>query len=68
MFMKKPFADSFLSKLVSRKLLVWAITTYFFSKGLILAEQWIQVSVAYIGVQGFTDIILKLRSSAEKKD
>ena len=50
--------DSLLSKLVSRKLMVWLTAT-----GLMLTEtlplqsgDWVAISLAYIGIQGLADI------------
>ena len=54
----KHVADKFLSKFVSRKLMVWLTAT-----GLMLTERtpldssdWVAISLAYIGMQGFTDL------------
>ena len=50
--------DSLLSKLVSRKLMVWLTAT-----GLMLTDtlplqsgDWVAISLAYIGIQGLADI------------
>ena len=50
--------DRLLSKLVSRKLMVWLTAT-----GLMLTEtlplqsgDWVAISLAYIGIQGMADI------------
>ena len=50
--------DKTLSKLVSRKLMVWMTAT-----GLMLTEtlplqsgDWVAISLAYIGIQGLADI------------
>ena len=50
--------DSFLSKLISRKLMVWLTAT-----GLMLTDtlplqsgDWVAISLAYIGIQGLADI------------
>ena len=54
----KHVADKFLSKFVSRKLMVWLTAT-----GLMLTERtpldssdWVAISLAYIGMQGLTDL------------
>ena len=54
----KHAADKFLSKFVSRKLMVWLTAT-----GLMLSERtpldssdWVAISLAYIGMQGLTDL------------
>jgi|TARA_R110002020_G_scaffold443494_1_gene654736 hypothetical protein len=50
--------DSLLSKLISRKLMVWLTAT-----GLMLTDtlplqsgDWVAISLAYIGIQGLADI------------
>ena len=56
--MLKHAVDSMLNKLVSRKLMVWLTAT-----GLMLTERtpldssdWVAISLAYIGMQGLTDL------------
>ena len=58
----KAFADKHLERFVSKKLLVWLTTT-----GLLLAEkvdseQWIIIATAYVGTQGFVDVVTRFRS------
>ena len=55
--------DSLLSKLVSRKLMVWLTAT-----GLMLSERtpldssdWVAISLAYIGLEGLADIATRWR-------
>ena len=57
----KAFADRHLERFVSKKLLVWLTTT-----GLLLAEkvdseQWIIIATAYVGTQGFVDVVTRLK-------
>ena len=57
----KAFADQHLERFMSKKLLVWLTTT-----GLLLAEkvdseQWIIIATAYVGTQGFVDIVGRLK-------
>jgi len=56
--MMRHILDKTLSKLVSRKLMVWLTAT-----GLMLteavplrSEDWVAISLAYIGIQGLADI------------
>ena len=58
----KAFADKHLERFVSKKLLVWLTTT-----GLLLAEkvdseQWIIIAAAYVGTQGFVDVVARFKS------
>jgi len=57
----KHAADRLLDKIVSRKLMVWLTAT-----GLMLtntvplhSEDWVAISLAYIGIQGLGDIAAK---------
>ena len=57
----KAFADKHLERFVSKKLLVWLTTT-----GLLLAEkvdseQWIIIATAYVGTQGFVDVVARFK-------
>ena len=57
----KAFADKHLERFMSKKLLVWLTTT-----GLLLAEkvdseQWIVIAAAYVGTQGFVDVVARFK-------
>tara|TARA_R110000796_G_scaffold38292_1_gene96479 strand:- start:48 stop:254 length:207 start_codon:yes stop_codon:yes gene_type:complete len=56
--MMKHAADKFLSKLVSRKLMVWLTATGFMLTGTLPLQSgdWVAISLAYIGIQGLADI------------
>jgi hypothetical protein len=58
--------DSLMSKLMSRKLMVWLTAT-----GLMLTEtvplessDWVAISLAYIGIEGLADIATRWRHGA----
>ena len=58
---KGQILDKVLAKIVSRKLMVWMTAT-----GLMLtqtvplqSEDWVAISLAYIGIQGLADIATK---------
>jgi len=55
--------DRFLGKLVSRKLMVWlAATSFMFVDAVPLAsEDWVAISLAYIGIEGLGDIATRWR-------
>jgi len=62
----KHAADRLLDKIVSRKLMVWLTAT-----GLMLtntvplhSEDWVAISLAYIGIQGLGDIAAKWKHGA----
>ena len=49
--------DIILEKVISRKLLVWLAATGFLIYSKIDGDQWIALSLAYIGLQGAADIV-----------
>ena len=52
----KAWADRHLERFLSRKLLVWITTTAFLYYDKIDGEQFVAISLAYIGSQGIADI------------
>ena len=59
----KQVLDTALSKIMSRKLMVWGTATIFmFMDNVPLAsEDWVAISLAYIGIQGLADIASRWR-------
>jgi hypothetical protein len=51
--------DKGLEKMVSRKLLVWVIATAGVPLGFLDGEQWVQLSMIYIGSQAAMDFALQ---------
>lgn len=64
----KPVADKYLSKFLSRKLLVWLTTTGLLIGGLVTGEQWISVAIAYVGFQGFADLAVRWKSGKTRDE
>jgi hypothetical protein len=60
--MSKETLDRLLNKWISRKLLVFIVACVglFFSN--ITSADWVIVATAYIGIQGFTYIVAKLKT------
>jgi hypothetical protein len=54
--------DKILNKIISRKLMVFLIACGGLFSGNLTSEDWVIISTAYISVQGFTDIITKIKS------
>jgi hypothetical protein len=54
--MARAFLDKHIHRLMSRKLLVWMSTTGLLIAGKLDGEQWVAISLAYIGSQGLADI------------
>ena len=53
---KAGIIDADIGKFVSRKLLVWVVTTGLLFADKITGDQWISISLAYIGIQGVASI------------
>ena len=56
----KEKVDLFLSRWVSRKLMVFAIGSVALFTGSIESNDWVIVATAYISLQGVTDIVERL--------
>tara|TARA_R100000008_G_C3496827_1_gene121604 strand:- start:288 stop:485 length:198 start_codon:yes stop_codon:yes gene_type:complete len=48
--------DKMLSKVASRKLMVWGVATGLAILGTVTSEDWVAVSLVYIGSQGAVDL------------
>ena len=58
----KAFADKYLERFMSRKLLVWVSTTVLLVVDKLDGEQWVAIALAYIGSQGIADIATAWKS------
>lgn len=54
--------DKILNKIISRKLMVFAVASAGLFAGNITSTDWVILATAYIGVQGFTDVIMKTKN------
>ena len=52
----KAFIDNMMSKLVSRKLAAWTTATVLALYGVVTSEDWVAVTVIYIGSQAAVDL------------
>ena len=52
----KPVFDRLMGKIISRKFTVFSLATLFLYLGSITGEQWVAISLGYIGIQGIADI------------
>lgn len=60
--MMRQALDKGLNKLLSRKLMVWSTATYLMVFTSTLAsEDWVAISLAYIGLEGLADIATRWR-------
>jgi hypothetical protein len=60
--MMKQIIDKGLNKLLSRKLMVWGTATYLMlCTSSLASEDWVAISLAYIGLEGLADIATRWR-------
>lgn len=62
----KAIIDSHLERYLSRRLLVWLTSTGFLIANKIDGEQWITVSLIYIGLLGLAEIAAKYKGAGNK--
>ena len=62
---QKGKVDAFLRKIMSRKLLVWTVSTIALFTGFIDADVWSMISIGYIGSQGVADIAATIKNEGE---
>lgn len=53
--------DLYLSKWVSRKLMVFVAACIGLFSGYLISSDWVIIATAYVSIQGFTDIVNKLK-------
>ena len=59
--MSKETLDRLLNKWISRKLLVFLVASIGLFLANITSRDWVIIATAYISIQGFTDIVAKLK-------
>ena len=60
------FADRWLGKLTSRKLLVWTVASAALFMSQIKSEDWVAISLAYIGSQALVDLAARWREAGSR--
>jgi len=66
---KQEILDKLVGKMVSRKLLVWLVATIGVPLHLLTGEEWMQISMIYIGSQAATSFMLeyaKIKKSGQQ--
>ena len=61
----KPVVDKFMGKVISRKFTVFSLATIFLYLGSITGDQWVAISLGYIGIQGVADIATQWKFGKE---
>jgi hypothetical protein len=59
--MSKEQIDILLSKWISRKLLVFLVACGALFFGTLTSSDWVVIATAYIGIEGITNIVERLR-------
>ena len=59
--MKKEKLDSLLNKIISRKLMVFIVACAGLFYGTLTSYDWVIIATAYIGIQGVSDIVDRLK-------
>jgi hypothetical protein len=59
--MSKEQVDILISKWVSRKLLVFTVACCGLFLGTLTSSDWVVIATAYIGIEGVTNIVERLR-------
>lgn len=58
----KALLDNWMSKVISKKLLVFIICTIALFMGLIISSDWVEVAMVYIGSQAVIDAVKELKN------
>ena len=61
----KPVVAKFMGKVISRKFTVFSLATIFLYLGSITGDQWVAISLGYIGIQGVADIATQWKFGKE---
>jgi len=60
---RQEYVDRYLSKFISRKLIVFLIGSVALFTENITGDNWVVVSTAYVSIEGFTNIITQIYKS-----
>jgi len=59
--MSKEQLDKIFNKFISRKLMVFIIACGGLFAGDLTSQDWVIIATAYVSIQGFTDIVTKIK-------
>jgi hypothetical protein len=60
---RQEYIDKYLSKFISRKLIVFVIASIGLFTGKIDGDNWVIISTAYVSIEGFTSIVTEIYKS-----
>ena len=61
----KAFLDKHLERFISRKFLAWGTATYLVVLGGVTSDDWVAVTLAYIGSEAMVDIAARWKHGKE---
>jgi hypothetical protein len=60
---RQEYIDKYLSKFISRKLIVFVVASIGLFTGNITGDNWVVISTAYVSIEGFTKIVREIYNS-----
>lgn len=57
--------DIITEKAISRKLLVWVVSTVMLALNKLTPDEWTAISLGYVGIEGIADIAIKWRGAGK---
>ena len=63
----KAFADKYTEKFISRKFLAWLTATFLCAYGTVTSNDWVAVTLAYIGAQALVDLAVQWKHGPRKQ-
>jgi hypothetical protein len=60
---RQEYIDKYLSKFISRKLIVFVVASIGLFTGNITGDNWVVISTAYVSIEGFTKIVREVYNS-----
>jgi len=55
--------DIFLNRYLSRKLMVFFVASFGLFWGTLTSSDWVIIATAYVGIQGFVDIVARVKNN-----
>ena len=62
----KAFADRYVERFISRKFLAWLTATGLCFGGMVTSDNWVAVTLAYIGTQALVDMAVKWKHGSDR--
>ena len=62
----KAFFDKYVEKFISRKFLAWVVATYLIAVGSLTSDNWVAVTLTYIGSEALVDLAVRWKHGSNK--